>query len=102
MLARLYMDAFECNNPLGSSRGTHKVLGFYYSLFTTLKAGSEKPTVQTIAILFEKDVNFFGLSVCLKRAISELKTLVLNGIYDQKLKKNLEIGVICSLGMLHN
>ena len=98
ILLRLYMDVYACNNPLGSSKGKHKVLGFYCSAFTSLEAGSQRSSVITIALVYEKDIQFFGLAFCLKKTIEELSNLVKFGIYDKKLKKTLEVRVICSLG----
>ena len=98
ILLRLYLDAFGCNNPIGSSSAKHKVLGFYYSIFTSLESCSKLDLIQTLALLFEKDVEFFGLSVCLKATIDELKKLVLEGLYDKKFKRHIQVRVISSLG----
>ena len=95
---KLYLDAFEVDNPLGSSKGTHKILGFYYTVFTTLEAGSKRATAETIALIFQSDIDHFGINVCLKSTISELKNLVLSGIYDKITKKTLEFRVICTIG----
>ena len=51
ILLRLYLDAFASNNPIGASSGKHKIMGFYYTPFVTLKAGSKRTTVQTLALL---------------------------------------------------
>ena len=51
-----------------------------------------------LALLLQRDVDFFGLSLCLKDAISELKDLVENGIYDQATNKRIQVRLIACLG----
>ena len=60
--------------------------------------GSKRATIQTLALLFESDVEFFGLSFCLKQTIDELRTLVDQGIYDEKLKRKITVRIMCCLG----
>ena len=57
ILLRLYLDGFGTNNPIGSSRDDHKVLGVYYTPFQSLQIGSRRSTVQTLALLFESDID---------------------------------------------
>ena len=97
-LLRLFIDAFGSNNPLGSSSGKNKIVGFYYSGINSLKAGSNRSTIQTLAILDQKHIDHFGLSFCLREVMEEVKNLVQHGIYDNKSKKTLQVRVICQLG----
>ena len=48
ILLRVYLDAFGCNNPIGSSSGKHKIMGFYYSPLVHLEVASKRSTLQTI------------------------------------------------------
>ena len=98
ILLRVYLDAFACNNPLGSSHGKHKVMGFYYSPFVTLEVGSKRSSIQTLALLLQKDIEHFKLNVCLQKVITDLKNLVIEGIYDKKTDKIIQVRVMCSLG----
>ena len=98
ILLRLYLDAFSGNNPIGSSSGNHKIMGFYYSPFVSAEAGSKRATIQTLALLFQKDIDHFSLNVCLKSTMDDLKCLVLHGIYDEKIKRNIDIRIIFCLG----
>ena len=86
IILRVYLDAFACNNPIGSSTGKHKVLGFYYSAFGNLKVASKRSTIQTIALVLQKDINHFGLRNCLSATMSELKKIIIHGLYNSKLK----------------
>ena len=95
---RVYIDAFGCNNPLGSSAGKHKVVGFYYSCILKLKAASKRCTIQTICLVFQSDIDFFGLSFCLKEAMHELENLVQDGLMDETTNKRIQIRIIASLG----
>ena len=58
---RLYLDAFAANNPIGSSSDKHKIMGFYYSIFNDLLFGSNRSSLQTVALLFQKDIGGFHL-----------------------------------------
>ena len=55
-------------------------------------------TMQTLCLLFEKDIVKFGLKECLKVVMEELKSTVINGIFDKQLNKTLQVRVIVSLG----
>ena len=98
IILRVYLDAFACNNPIGSSTGKHKVLGFYYSAFGNLKVASKRSTIQTIALVLQNDINHFGLRNCLSASMSDLKKMVMNGLYDKRLNVKLAVRVICCLG----
>ena len=92
------MDAFGTNNPLGSSSGKDKIMGMYYSPFVSLQVGSKRSTIQTIALLEAKDIENLGLKYCLQSTMLELRSLVINGIYDAKTEKNIDVRIIASLG----
>ena len=47
IMIRLYLDGFGTNNPIGSSRDDHKILGVYYTPFVSLEIGSKRSTIQT-------------------------------------------------------
>ena len=59
---------------------------------------SKRSTVQTLGLVYQKDVDEFGLETCLTPIMSELKEMVLEGIYDEKTKHNLQVRVVASLG----
>jgi hypothetical protein len=84
IIGRLYMDCFGVNCPIGSSRSKDKLLGVYYSVFSDLTIASKRSTIQTVALLNNKDIENFGLSKCLEPVMNELKELVIHGYYDKK------------------
>ena len=43
-------------------------------------------------------IDHFGIKFCLRDAMSELKALVDEGIYDVKTKRHIAVRVICCLG----
>ena len=98
ILIRVYLDAFAVNSPIGSSSNNHKIMGFYYSPFVNLVVASRRSTVQTIGLIFQRDIDHFGLNTCLKNPISQLKSLVNEGFYDNETKRTFQVRVICSLG----
>ena len=59
---------------------------------------SKLSTVQTVALVEDKDIIEFGLKRCLKEILSELDILIKEGFYDEKLKTTIQVRVICSLG----
>ena len=59
---------------------------------------SKRSLVQTICLLLQSDIDEFGLKVCLEEVLLELKNIVLEGIFDKKSNKNLQVRVIASLG----
>ena len=66
--------------------------------FTDLRVASKQSTVQTIALLYPKDVEEYGLKRCLEKVIFDLKELVIHGLFDEQTGKTLQIRVICNLG----
>ena len=98
MLLRVYLDAFACNNPLGSSSDKEKVLGMYVTPFITLELGGSRKTVQTVALADQNDIDFFGYKVCLNDVMCEMKNLVENGIFDEVTQRHIQVRVIASLG----
>ena len=74
------------------------ITGVYYSPFTNLKVASKRSTVQTLALIYPKDVEEHGLGRCLEKVIFDLKELVIHGLFDEKSGKTLQIRVICNLG----
>ena len=95
------MDGFNVNSPIGSASDYHKILGIYYSILTDLVVASKRCTIQTLALIWQKDVDTFGLSFCLKEILSELELLVNEGFYDEKTDTRIQIRLICSLGTIH-
>jgi len=59
---------------------------------------SKRSTVQTLGLVFQKDVDEFGIEKCLEPIMSELKKLVLEGIFDIKTKKVLQVRIVANLG----
>ena len=87
-----------CTLPIGSSSYKHKIMGVYYSAFDDIRICSRRSTVQTICLVLHEDIVEFGLNVCLAKIMVELKDIVLQGIFDSKTSRNLQVRVICSLG----
>ena len=92
-------DAFGTNNAIGSSSDRHKILGMYVSFLMDMKFASKRGTVQTVCLVSSKDIETFGLSFCLRKTISDLRNLVTDGYYDEKLKMRVQVRVIASLGL---
>ena len=74
-------------------------MGFYCSCITDLRIASKVDTAIVLAILYQSDIDSKGLSFCLKSVMEDLRKLVLEGIYDDKLKRNITVRVVASLGM---
>ena len=102
ILLRVYLDAFASNNPIGSSSGKHKIMGFYYSIFNDLEVSSGRSTIQTIGLILQSDIDFFGLDVCLTNPILQLKTLVEEGIFDVKTQRNIQVRIIGKVSFFSN
>ena len=98
IILRVYLDAFGVNSPIGSSSSNHKIMGFYYGPFVILKVASKRATVQTIALVYQRDIDYFTLNNCLKNPISQLKQLVNEGFFDDETKRTLQVPIACSLG----
>ena len=94
ILLRVYLDAFASNNPIGSSSGKHKIMGYYYSILNDLEVSSNRSTIQTISLILQSDIDFFGLAVCLRNSILQLKTLVEEGIFDVKTQRNIQVRIM--------
>ena len=65
ILLRVYLDAFASNNPLGSSSDKDKILGMYITPIITLELGSSRKTIQTLALVDQNVIDFFGHKKCL-------------------------------------
>ena len=102
MLLRVYLDAFACNNPLGSSSDKDKILGMYITPIITLELGSSRKTIQTLALVDQNVIDFFGHKKCLEHPMRELNELVCNGIYDEAMQRNIQVRIICCLGDSHS
>ena len=98
IIIRTYLDAFGTNNPIGSSSNKHKIMGFYYSPLADLKVAAKRSTIQTLSLIFQKDIDHFGLRKCLQNSMQELKNLVDEGFFDEKSKTRLQVRVISNLG----
>ena len=97
-MLRLYLDGFSINNPLGSSADKDKIVGVYYTACHDQKIASQRQTVQNVALIKQEDISNFGLSRCLNHIIAELQNIIIEGLWDDKFKKKLNVRVICSLG----
>ena len=73
-------------------------MGFYYSCFFLPEVASKRSLIQTVAVLLQKDIDEFGLDFCLKKIMLELKSLVQDGLFDEKTKRRIQVRVICCLG----
>ena len=98
ILLRVYLDAFATNNPLGSSSDRDKIMGFYYSCLWNLLFGAQRKTIQTLAILYQSDIDYFGLNFCLQETMSDLKKLVNEGIFCKRTNRHIQVRVIACLG----
>lgn len=77
----LYQDAFELVNPLGSARGIHKIVAFYFSLGNLHPLYRSKlDSIYLIALVKEKDYRHFGQEKCLGFLLNELLGLESGGI----------------------
>ena len=76
----------------------------YISFFTDLKLSAQRSSVQTVALLNEKVVKKVGLKECLEATtdgygvLEDLRNLVVNGYYDEKTGRMLQVRIVCSLG----
>ena len=93
ILLEIFIDGFGTNNPIGSSRDQDKVVGVYYRCLTKIY---KRATIATLALLNQSDITEFGLSVCLKKVISELTDIVNTGILDGK--RHIQVRIIANLG----
>ena len=66
------------------------------SIETILTKISKRATIATLALLNQSDITEFGLSVCLKKVISELTDIVNTGILDGK--RHIQVRIIANLG----
>ena len=80
ILLRLYLDGFGMNNPLSSRADKNKVVGIYYTLLHDLRFSAKRNTVQTVGLINDKDVHFFGLEYCLDQLLRDLKDLINNNL----------------------
>ena len=67
-------------------------------MFDDILIASKRSLVQTICLLLQSDIDKFGLKECLEEVLLELRSIVLQGIFDKKSNKNLQVRVIASLG----
>ena len=98
VILRVYLDAFCVNNPIGSASNKHKILGCYYTPFHDLRVSAIRSTVQTLCLLYPKDVEKFGLDVCLQPVMKDLSKLVQNGLFDRRTNSILQVRVIANIG----
>ena len=98
VIFRMYLDEFSVNCAIGSASNKHKVLGVYITIFNDLRISANRNTIQTVALLYPRDIKEYGLSRCLKVVIEELERLVREGLPDPKTNNILQVRVICSLG----
>lgn len=71
----LYSDDMEINNPLGSHAKIHSVCNVYYS-FPCLPAKQSKlKNIFLAATLKSSDTKTFGIEICFKTLMKELKEL---------------------------
>ena len=82
ILVRLYLDGFATNNPLGSSADKDKIVGIYYTILHNLKVSAKRNLVQTVCLIKQSDISFFGLDSCLRQLTDEMKGLVNNGFFE--------------------
>ncbi len=77
-----YFDEFEVVNPIGHSKTTHKLGGFYYSLGNIPPSNRSQLHVIQLAILVSvSDIKEFGLETVLKPFIHDLKILETEGLF---------------------
>ena len=91
----LYSDAVELANPLGASRGKHKIINIYFSL-AELPKGINSRTENKFLVLAVKNIHLktFRQEIY-KPLLEDLKKLEAGVIVDGKVVK---AGLLCHLG----
>jgi hypothetical protein len=72
----LYQDCFEVCNPLGSSKGVHKLLGIYFTLGNFLPHHrSSVDHMQLVLLCKEKNIKCFSFTKVLKPLVNDLQQI---------------------------
>jgi hypothetical protein len=91
----IYSDAVELSNPLGASRGKHKIVNVYFSLAELPKSIRSK-TENRFLVLSAKNIHLKSYrQEIYKPLLEDLKKLEAGVIVDGKLVK---AGLLCHLG----
>lgn len=78
----LYFDDFEVVNPLGTSKGMHKISAFYWTLGNlTPEKRSSLASINLLLLAKAKDIKEFSLDLVLAPFLKDLKCLENNGLY---------------------
>lgn len=93
----LYQDVFEICNPLGSSKGKHKMLGVYMSLANLPHYYRTKTDqIQLVLLCNENNLKYFGYNKIFDKVLCDVKILEARGI---EINKYLFYGsIFCVLG----
>lgn len=92
----LYQDAFEPCNALGSSKGKHKILAFYYML--DIQSRSKVDSIQLLFLCNDKDTKQFSQEVLFRTLINDIKTLQKSGISVPGFLHKFKVNVVCLSG----
>lgn len=77
----LYQDAFEICNPLGSAKSRYKIVGIYMTLGNIPPWNrTNTDQIQLVALCFEHQIKYFGMSSIFNVIINDLKYLETHGI----------------------
>ena len=94
--AILYSDAVEMKNPLGSAKGTYKLVQVYYSLCEIEKSQrSQIDRFQLIMVFREKLLKKYSIKTVMKPLIDDLKKLEIGVEIKVPETRRLKLGVLC-------
>lgn len=84
----LYIDEFEICNPLGNSKGKHKICGLYWTLGNLPQGCNSALSFIYLAAVFKSnDLKCYGYEKVLEPVIKNLIILEQKGIFITKLGK---------------
>lgn len=92
----LYQDAFEPCNALGSSKGKHKMLAFYYML--DVQNRSKTDSIQLFFLGNDKDTKQFSQEVLFRTLINDIKNLQKSGVSVPVYLHKFKVNVVCIIG----
>lgn len=92
----LYQDAFEPCNALGSSKGKHKILSFYYML--DIQNRSKIDSIQLLFLCNDKDTKQFSQEVLFRTLINDIKSLQKSGVSVPGFLHKFKVNFVCLSG----
>ena len=86
LLIGLYSDDMEVANPLGTSKGEHKITSIYWTVLNVPQYFRSKICQIKLAVLAKREhINQHGLSVVMQPLLNDLKMLERDGLYVESL-----------------